>query len=522
MKTTNIKLFGLAFGIVMLSSSGCSKLDDKTFGTIAATDAVEASKFIKPEAYMQGAYDALNSFADQGGVYALMEHPSDEMMGPTRGTDWDDNGVWRKLHLHTWDALHNSVNDSWNRLNSGQFSATLAIAFSGDSKQVKAEGSFLRAWFSFYLVDLFGVVPVRELTDPLDANPKILTRIEALNRCIEDLNFAEANLTGDGAADKVTKSAVQALLAKIYLNKAVYSATTAGGPYTFAKADMDKVIENCNKVISSGKYSLVPSGKYFQSFYWDNTGTSELIFSVKNIPGDVRANPRFTWRMGTHYNQATNGWNGFTTLADFYDSFEETDERKGVALPGLTNLTGMRAGFLIGQQVDATGKPIQGRSTPLIYTRDVSLTSSDDTKGIRVIKYAPHPDATGNIKDNDERLTDNDLVFLRYADVLLMKAEAIFRGGSDPLGLGAMSIINNLRSVRGASPLMTIDAKTILAERGRELYYEGWRRQDQIRFGTFNEPVDQRSAKTAATRSIFPIPQRALDTNPNLKQNPGY
>lgn len=519
MKTTNIKLFGLAFGIVMLGSAGCSKLDDKTYGTISAATDEEAAKIIPASAYLQGAYDALNSFADQGGVYALMEHSSDEMMGPTRGTDWDDNGVWRKIHLHTWDPVHNSVNDAWDRLNTGQFRATQAIAFAGTSNQVKAEASFLRAWFTFYLLDFFGQVPSRELTDPLDANPKVLTRTEALAKCIEDLTFAEANLTVNTTADRVTQQAAQALLAKVYLNKAVYTGAV-GGPYTFDKADMDKVIENCNKVINSGKFSLQPSGKYFQSFYWDNTSSPELIFSIKNIPGDVRANPRFTWRMGTHYNQATNGWNGFTTLADFYDSFEPTDERKGVALPGLTDVTGMRAGFLIGQQYDGKGAALQGRSGPLVFTRDVSLTASDDLRGIRVIKYAPHPDATGNIKDNDEKQTDNDLVFLRYADVILMKAEAVFRGGSD--ASSALSIINSIRVVRGATPLLTLAAKDILAERGRELYYEGWRRQDQIRFGTFNDPVDQRPTKSAPTRDIFPIPQKALDTNPNLKQNPGY
>ncbi|MBC7744802.1 MAG: RagB/SusD family nutrient uptake outer membrane protein [Flavobacterium sp.] len=516
-----MKLLSLTLGIALISTVSCSKLDDKTYGTISAATDEEAAKIIPPAAYLQGAYDALNSFADQGGVYALMEHSSDEMMGPTRGTDWDDNGVWRKIHLHTWDPIHDGVNAAWDRLNTGQFRATQAIAFSGESAQVKAEASFLRAWFMFYILDLFGQVPSRELSDPLDANPKVLTRIQAVDQSIADLIYAEANLTANTSSDKVTKQAAQALLAKIYLNKAVYS-SASGGALNFVKADMDKVIEYSNKVVNSGKFSLLPSGKYFDNFSWNNTGTSELIFSIKNIPGDVRANPRFTWRMGTHYNMVTNGWNGFTTLADFYDSFEPSDERRGVALPGLTDVTGMRAGFLIGQQVDAAGKPLQGRNGPLILTRNVSLTASDDVQGIRVIKYAPQPDATGNIKDTDERQTDNDLVFLRYADVLLMKAEAVLRGGSDPLGQSPLQIVNNLRSTRGASPLSSVDNASLLAERGRELYYEGWRRQDQIRFGTFNDPVDQRPTKSASTKTIFPIPQKAIDTNPNLTQNPGY
>lgn len=103
-----------------------------------------------------------------------------------------------------------------------------------------------------------------------------------------------------------------------------------------------------------------------------------------------------------------------------------------------------------------------------------------------------------------------------------MKAEALMRGGTDPLGKSGIEIVNSIRTPRGASALTTLDAATMLAERGRELYYEGWRRNDLIRFEKFNDPVDQRPNKTDKTRTIYPIPQRAVDTNPNLKQNAGY
>jgi hypothetical protein len=131
----------------------------------------------------------------------------------------------------------------------------------------------------------------------------------------------------------------------------------------------------------------------------------------------------------------------------------------------------------------------------------------------------PHPAADGSV--NDDKAT-NTYVLLRYSDVLLMKAEAIFRGGTDPNGQSALSIINGLRAQRGATPATSADAATILADRGHELYYEGWRRNDQIRFGTFNNPVDQRPTKSDPTRTVYAIPQRAIDTNPNLKQNAGY
>jgi hypothetical protein len=147
------------------------------------------------------------------------------------------------------------------------------------------------------------------------------------------------------------------------------------------------------------------------------------------------------------------------------------------------------------------------------------LNYSTEAQGIRVIKYLPHPAADGSV--NDDNAT-NAYVLLRYSDVLLMKAEAIMRGGADPLGQTPLAIVNTLRTDRGASALAAVDATVMLAERGRELYWEGWRRNDQIRFGKFNDPVDQRPAKSAAFRTVYPIPQRAVDSNPNLKQNTGY
>ncbi|HEY1006155.1 MAG TPA: RagB/SusD family nutrient uptake outer membrane protein [Sphingobacteriaceae bacterium] len=507
-----------AIGTVLLGTSSCSKLEDKTYDAISQ-ETVEGggAGSIDPVLALQGVYDQLNDFSDQGGVYALMEHTTDEMMGPTRGTDWGDFGVWRKLHQHTWDPLHQTVNDAWDRLNRGVFRATQSISFAGSNTQVKAEASFLRAWFMFHVLDLFGQVPFREVTDGAEANPKVLNRAEALAMVIQDLEFAEANLP-NGAAGKANKAAAQALLAKVYLNKAVYTASTVGGPFTFAKADMDKVIEYCNKI---GNKSLAPAGQYFSNFHWDNTTLSpEIIFSIENVEGAVRGNAQNRYMMTLHYNQAPSGWNGFTTLADFYESFESTDERLGGEYPGLTDKIGLKAGFLVGQQKGPGGVDLKDRSgNPLSFTKDANLLYAQEADGIRVIKYLPKPNAT-NTGHNDQ--AGNDYIFLRYADVVLMKAEAIMRGGTDPMGETALGLVNRIRSLRNASSLAGLTDKDLLAERGRELYWEGWRRNDQIRFGTFNEPVDQRETKSDPSKTIFPIPQRAVDTNPNLVQNPGY
>jgi hypothetical protein len=116
----------------------------------------------------------------------------------------------------------------------------------------------------------------------------------------------------------------------------------------------------------------------------------------------------------------------------------------------------------------------------------------------------------------------NEFAFFRFADVRLMKAEAILRGGTATGGETALSIVNGIRAKRGVANLGSVDLTSLLAERGRELYLEAWRRNDMIRFGKFNDPVGERPQTSDGTKVVFPIPNIALSSNPNLHQNTGY
>jgi hypothetical protein len=516
MKKLIFKIETICLVALLLISTGCKKLDEQVYNSKVIKDGSNGST-----ADLAGVYSQLNGQANQANTYALQEHPTDEMMGPTRGTDWGDFGTWRKLHTHSWDQFHNQISDTWDELNTGVYRATQVIDAAGVTPQIKAEASFLRAYFMFQVVDLFGQAPFRDPAAASDVNPIVYTRSEATDFIIKDLEFAEANLGPAANLGQASKAAAEALLAKVYLNKAVYTATTVGGPFTFAAADMNNVITYANKIIASGNYQLATPGKYFTNFSWDNSTLShEIIFGMVNTSTNAPANTHNRWRMTMHYNQTPSSWNGFTTLADFYNSFEATDERRGGSYPGMTDLNGLTTGFLVGQQYGAAGVALKQRGgLPLIFTPNVDLNYSTEAQGIRVIKYLPHPAADGSV--NDDNAT-NAYVLFRYSDVLLMKAEAILRGGTDPSGQIPLTIVNSIRTDRGASVLATVDAAAILAERGRELYWEGWRRNDQIRFGTFNNPVDQRPTKSDAFRTVYPIPQRAVDSNPSLKQNAGY
>ncbi|MFM1972208.1 MAG: hypothetical protein RL185_890 [Bacteroidota bacterium] len=507
---------------VSLGAASCSKLDEKVFGSKSV---VTASAGGASTADLSSVYEATNALIGQGNWYALQEHSTDELLGPTRGTDWDDFGTWRKIHLHAVDGAHNQLYDTWNGINSGLFKATLVAEKGATADQPAAK--FLRAFMATQVMDLFGQVPYRAATDGPDVIPAVKTRSEAFDWIIADLDAAIAGLPSNAAkADsrKATKQAAQFLKARLLLNKAVYKADPkAPTTFTHAAADMNAAIALVDAITASNKFSL--SANYWDNFVWDNnTKSTEMIYSrggsgATQQGGTINVN--FATGMGTHYNQTFSGWNGFTTTADFYNSFPEVDKRRQSDITGYTELTGFNAGFLAGQQYKYVGgvrtKVKDRAGSDLVFTPDVSLFFSTESKGIRTMKYPMEYTASNNSFEGK-----NDYVFFRYADALLMKAEAILRGGTATGGETALSIVNSVRARSGAPALTAVTLSDILAERGRELYLEAVRRPDLIRFGKYNDPVNERAAKSDAFRVVYPIPNQAVSSNPNLKQNFGY
>lgn len=506
---TNIKL--LALGIALTGMASCTKLEPHINASIPESD---FRKNADVPGLLRGAYNSFRGpFQDQTGVFALQDMSTDNCIGPTRGGDWDDNGVWRVLHTHTWTPDNQRIRDNFNNLLQIVFNTTNVLDFK-PSTEVAAEARMLRAYAMFYVLDLYNQVPVREPGENLLNPSQVLQGTAALDRIIADLNEAMPNLP-DGPVYRANKWAAKALLMKCYLNKGMYANRAQPA---FDAADMDKVIALGNEIIASNKFAL--DDNFFLQFSPQNSENSkEIIFANQNTETDA-GNVRFHWHAGTHYNQNPSGWNGFTTLATFYDKFEAADQRRGIDYPGFTNRTGMRVGFLIGQQYGPNNTPLKDRAgNPLVFTRDIApiVTGNVELPGIRVVKYVPDmkPDFSG-----DRDVAQNDYVLLRYADVLLMVAEAQFRKGS---AAQALTIVNQIRLKRGASILSAVTADVLLDERGRELYWESWRRNDLIRFGKFLDPYGPTKPNKSNNKYlVFPIPGNALAVNPNLKQNPGY
>jgi len=527
-------IFKPLLAVMVLATLGsCTDLE------IEETDSVNTELFegvVDPGSFIQGLYNNVAGFTgDQANLFAMAEVTTEEFIIPTRGADWGDNGLWRQLHQHNWPTNHaffGTVFSQWNGL---QFSADQLLSPQTTlTTEQMGEAQFFRALGVWVILDNFGQVPVRDPDVSLDVTPEVLTGAVATDRIISDLESAIANLPtiqpGE-STNRLGKAAARHLLAKVLLNRNIY---TGESP---SVGDMEQVVSLVNQIEADG-FAL--EAGYFDIFREQTD--NETILSTNAAVGNR------IWN-GAHYNMAPEiaggGWNGFATLAEFYDLFEGPansnlegegqEERRGFVptegiaftgrpgttesgnFPGFESGSNIGNGFLLGQQYEIDGTPLNDRpGDPLIFERDYvdnngdsNISQNSENTGIRIIKYNP---TFGGF-------TGHEILF-RFADAHLMRAEAMLRGASGD----ALSEVNELRLIRNAAPLGALTEQDMLDERGRELYEEIWRRNDLIRFGQFTRDWELKDPAHVgdATRNLFPIPIDQVLLNPNLVQNPGY
>lgn len=543
-----MKTYKILLGVLgVMSLAACTKLN----GTLHDSLVPSTSAPLDPQTLINNAYNDLNGLlTNQDQLFSLEETTSDEELVPTRGGDWDDNGVWRVLHAHTWDVTHTQSQTVFINLGQLESDATTTLAFNPNA-DITAQAVFLRSLAQFYFLDLYGQVPYRTVPkyNTIDA-PPVMTPAAAIDSLVQNLTNIIPVLATANKPYKASPDAARFLLMKVLLNKQAF--LNKQTPAAADPADMAQVIA-LGQAIMGGSYALTPH--YFDNFSPNNGGldagygwgpSTEMIFAYLNTPGAATTNGISSagtdarWMMTLHYNSyghkgdgvyGNAGWNGFSTVADFYNAFDATDTmRKGnVPYPGVTNVSGLRVGLLQGQQYDELGAVrLDRNSNPLVFNTQVSLIEPDpktlEGDGVRIIKYPPDYGAYNSGHQG------NQLQIFRYADVLLMVAEAHLRS-DDAAGTGAsLTLVNQLRSARKAAPLTALslvntanlyDANTLLAERQKEMYWESWRRQDLIRFGVFLQPWALKT-KDDPKYLLFPIPSTQIVANPNLKQNPGY
>ncbi|AXT62551.1 RagB/SusD family nutrient uptake outer membrane protein [Aquimarina sp. AD10] len=495
MKNLNFKIgVRYVFGaLLVLGGAACTDLEPTFDDSVPAEDSSGAFAGIDAGNFLESAYNDIEGMGDQANTYALLEVSSDELAVVTRGADWGDNGIWRTMHQHAWTPTHAHILTAWNNRNAAVFRCNQIIAPESNATPAQlAQAKTLRALNMFYVMDFFGQVPFRGVNEGVDVNPMVMSRAEAFDFIVQDLTEALPDLEDADLTDiyTVNKAFANFLLAKVYLNKAVYTGSADAADYT-------KVVEFCDAVTAQG-YTL--DADYFGIFL-PGHANQEIVLALDTGTGN---------RVWNILHPFQGGWNGFVTLGEVYDSFDSADIRLGD--PGTA---GVGTGMLIGQQFAPDGTALNDRGgNPLVFTKDfpTGISGNNERTGVRPMKYT-NKNADGNPDPQ------NGSVLARYADVVLMKAEAIMRGGTS--AETAESIIDGLRTLRGVTAAGSYTMDELLLERRRELWIEGWRRNDQIRFGTFNTTWDMKT-NTEDFRNLFPIPAAAVATNPNLDQNPGY
>ncbi|GAB3558534.1 RagB/SusD family nutrient uptake outer membrane protein [Spirosoma fluminis] len=492
--------------------------------------------------------------------FNIQEISTDEAILPYRGgTDWGDNGIYLAMHQHTHTSTDPNLNGTWNLLVqslSRSVSAVNALPTIKDptAKVYLAEARGMRAYYSMLMFDLFGLVFVKE--DP-QANSTVLRGEAAYNYILSELIAVEPDLQPNVGPGRLSKGAAWGLLARLYLNAAVYRDRYAD-QFTFQAADMDKVVEYCDKITNSGQYQLARD--YFSIFNSNNHDNKELIFAVDqraelnghnrlayfSISGDQFPLPAFP---------AANGTDGPAITPDYYrtwvnayspqdPSIDPRFYRQNLSIysnPADSCVAeadfNINRGILRGQQYGLLrvngafvkcpdGKYKVGKlfnvtrnrpTVPVVFTEQVNFTvaGSDYSTGYRVEKYEFSKKSTSG-----RNLGEADISIIRLADVYLMRAEAKLRKSNDVAS--ALTDVNAIRAARAfptPPPALTaMNLDLLYRERGFELYWEMVRRTDMIRFGKYEGTWTEKT-NTDKRKRVFPIPQNAIDGASNL---PGY
>ena len=494
---------------LMTAGNACTDLKEEQYSEVGQATADEIEKNLAdPEKIVLGAYNKLGGFGNHGGIFSMQEISSDEMIIPQRGGDWYDGGYWLRTHQHQFGSDIPGLDNTFSTLYSciavcNRYIGKGPVLIPSKSTEIVAELRALRALCYFYLCDMFGNVPLIKSFPGVLEEAVTKPRLEIYNFVESELNAATVGLSKNATYGRINYWAAKSILAKLYLNAQVYKGA----------AELDKCIAACDEIINSGKYSIEPD--YFSNFNPTNNNSKENILVV---PYDEVKRQGFNLpQMTLHYaSQKTfklrdQPWNGYCSLAEFYNSYDANDKRK--------------ANLIAGQQFEADGvtKIIDdGAETadpdgkPLNYTPEVNELFPNALRqaGARVGKYKFKEGATPNL--------DNDFPLFRLGDIILSKAEALWR--KNAADATALLLVNQIRTRAGATPFTSLNTDNFLAERGREMFAESWRRNDMIRFGKFFKKYDKFKTLDgeAACKGLFPIPKGQINSNSQLKQNECY
>ena len=563
---TNIKVF-FAAGLMALTAS-CTDLDVKPEAQFTEYPTSDAAV----EAQMADVYFHLRGTLGRRYMEA-QALSSDEWIGISFDGDYADGGIYAQCSLHNY-SVTSACTDWYEDVSAGIVKANKVILnMGGEENDGTAQARYMRAFYTWILMDSFGDTPIlnRLFSDDeqVDRSPRadVARWIESELTAIIPLLPTNVDVSTYG---KPTRYAAEALLAKLYINWPVYTASsvTAYDAANYSNEHLNDVVSLCDDIINSGKFSLSEGANGYRSKFWPNNGYQikdfiyAMTYDAVTAQGFQYGRPR-VWRQGRNDGNGGVGYFGsdigqstggnFSICPEFADKLMEleSDDRQENILAGqiymfdATTYAKTSTPYSYKGQNIVLDKTIRlkytdadnnahyieyedGIKNPSQYPADCAmLNTGKDVKGwsqgYKSVKYFI-------IREDfiNGRNQSNDLPIFRYADILLTKAEAIARGASATNGQTAQSLLNEIRTYVNAPTFSgTPTLNDIYDERGRELFDENWRRNDMIRYGHFEDEYGFHRKGFPTARfdkecRIFPIPQSVLNKNTSWTQNAGY
>ena len=489
----NKYIYALSFSLCIIATGCYDFLEEKVYTQYDPSDFLQDQNGI--DALLAGAYarSRIVEYNHRNYTFMMNEFTTDILWETGGGLEANA----KPFINFTWDVSNNFLNTHWNNMYKAISSANAVINVTdgldgipeATIKKIQGEARFIRAASYYFLYNIFGTTPIIEI--PPGATPNEIEEIgsstpraskdEYVNYMVNDLTFAAENLpVEEKPIGKATKGAALAVLTKLYMHE----------------KDWSNASSTAQKIIDLNYYFLYDN--YKKMFSVDGEDNKEYIFRAPCIAQSGYQNNYMPHAFPPNYPIQSN-WSNFgaqfRTYTSFYETFEESDTRKEVLISSYIN----KSGALVLLNRDENGKALDN---------------------VRSFKYWPDPNAVAECNGND-------IVYIRYADILMCKAEAL--NEQQGPNQESINLINMIRARAKIGNISLSDYPTkeslrdfILEERGREFFSEGLRREDLIRHGKFISNAVARGKNAKEYQVLFPIPQSQRESNPNLTQNPGY
>lgn len=533
-----IYLSTLVGAFCSLSLLSCNDLDENVFSSITEQNyQYSESDF---NSTVASVYSFMRNLPSEHGYFVAQEVSADGIVMPPNASGWDDGGVYRRMHYHTWNSEQTHVGNVWGNFYQGALLCNKVIeqieegkvpaASESIKQQGLAEVRAMRAFYYWQIMDNFGDAPL--VTTTTMELPAKTPRKEIFAFIEQELKEVIPQLTEEVSANtygRMVKWGAKALLANLYLNAKVYT----------GEARWNDCLTQCDEIINSGKYQLASDYKEpFRSVGSENC--KEIIFGIPFdsdfgfgnwlylISWNAALKDKFLTEMAPFGAGCAMG------VTQFINTYDERDCR-------------LADSWLMGEQLKPDGTPCictyDKAGQPLVYTKEIpSASFTSETEGYRMNKYEVVP--------HERWTTNTDIPFYRYAEILLMKAECLLR--TNQPGAGALVTQVRQRAFKENPELATVtDAELagnscyeygyvedykivdkgdtspiefgrLYDELGWEFAWEMHRRRDAIRFGVYTTKSWLSHKPQGDYRSVFPIPESVLTSNPKLEQNPNY